>query len=71
MDAEEVGEDGGRDLGGQLQQGGVAVGARIDAEGAQPLGKPGGVQVLAGAAAGEQPVAVMEPGGDAARAGRR
>jgi hypothetical protein len=43
VEAEEVGQDGGWDLGGQLQQRGVAVGAGIDAESAQPLGQPGGV----------------------------
>src|ERR1700744_460617 len=39
VDAERLGQDGGRDLGGQGEQGGAAALAGADPEGVEPLGE--------------------------------
>jgi len=56
VDAEDSGEQRGRDLGSELHRGSVAHLACPDADAEQPFGQGAGRDVLAGPAAGEQPV---------------
>ena len=55
VDAEQAGQDRGGQDGGELEQGGGAGPARVDAELAQAFGHAGGADGAAGLAAGEQP----------------
>ena len=55
VDAERAGQDGGGQLGGELEQGGGAGLGRADPEAAQALGQPVAADRPAGLAAGEQP----------------
>jgi hypothetical protein len=55
VDAERLGQDGGRDLGGQGEQSGAAALARADPEGAKPLGERVLGQRASGPASGEEP----------------
>ena len=64
---EQVGEDGGGQVGGEVDECGAAGGAGADAELAKPGTEPGGGQRPAGLAAGEQPWAWF--GGTEADAG--
>src|SRR6185295_89058 len=51
--------DHGGQVGGELEQGGGASSAGLDAELAQPFDHPEGAQVLSGSSAGEQPGGFM------------
>src|SRR5689334_10213126 len=55
VQAEEVGEDGGGELGGEVEEGGAAAGLGVDAEGSQAFAERGGGDGGAGQVAGEQP----------------
>src|SRR6266496_4088116 len=55
VDAERAGQDGGGQLGGELEQGGGAGLGGADSEAAQALGQPVAADGPAGLAAGEQP----------------
>ena len=55
VQAEEVGEDGGGQLGGEVEERGPASGLGVGAEGAQAVAEPGSGDRLAGQPAGEQP----------------
>ena len=55
VDAECLGQDGGRDVGGQGEQGGAAAVAGADPEGVEPLGERVLGQCPAGPASGEEP----------------
>jgi hypothetical protein len=55
MQAEQVGDHGDGEFGGELEQGGVAVGARVDAERGEPVAQAGRVQRPVGLSAREQP----------------
>jgi hypothetical protein len=55
-----VGEHWGGDLGGELEEGGVAVRAWVDPEYPEPSGEAGRVQVLSGVASGEQSVGLVQ-----------
>ena len=55
VDAEHAGEDGGGQVGGELEQGGGAGSAGVDAELAEPFGHAEGADGAAGLTAGEQP----------------
>lgn len=56
VQAEELANDRGWELAGQGEQGTVAVGSGVDANGGDAAGEADGVQVLSGPAAGEQPL---------------
>jgi hypothetical protein len=55
VDAEHAGEQGGGQLGGELEQGGGACLAGLDAEVFEALPEVGGADRAAGLSAGEQP----------------
>jgi hypothetical protein len=55
VDAEHAGEHGGGQFGGELEQGGRASPAGVDAEAAEPFGELLGADRASGLAAGEQP----------------
>ena len=57
VDADELAENGGWNLGDELGSGAVAHDAGFDADGSQPLTQCDGADRLAGVAAGEQPTA--------------
>lgn len=59
VNAEEIGEDNARQLGGELQQGSVPGGARFDPEAAQPVGQAGRVHRLCRAPARKQPLIAL------------
>jgi hypothetical protein len=54
VQAEQVSDHGDGQLGGELEQGGVAVGARVDAERGEPVAEAGRVQRSVGLSAGER-----------------
>ena len=55
MQAEDVGEDRGGELGGEVEQRGTAAGLGVDAEGPQAFAEPGRGDGPAGQVPGEQP----------------
>src|SRR5512133_3973461 len=61
VQAEEVGEDGSGELGGEVEEGGAAAGLGVDAEGPEPFAERG----RGDGAAGEQPGGLLR-GADAA-----
>src|SRR5271165_6194468 len=65
VDAEHARQDGGGQVGGELEQGNGTSLAAVDADVAESLAEPGGADRLAGPAAGEQPGggAVVAEGG--------
>ena len=82
VDAERLGQDGGRDFGGQGEQGGAAALAGADPEGVEPLGECVLGQRSSGPASGEEPggrdakqaasrwpAAVREPGHEGVQRG--
>ena len=71
VDAEHAGQDGGRDLGGELEQGGGAGWPGLDADLLEALGEAVGADGLAWAPAGQQPGrgAVVADGGVALAVG--
>jgi len=64
VDAEEVGEDGGGQVGGEGGEGSVAGGPGADAVAVELVGEAVEVQWLAGDTAREQPAGCLRPAGD-------
>jgi hypothetical protein len=65
VQAEEVGEDGSGELGGEVEEGGAAAGLGVDAEGPEPSAERGRGDGAAGQVPGEQPGGLLR-GADAA-----
>jgi hypothetical protein len=55
VEAEDVGEDRGRDLGSEVEQGGPASGLGVDADGPQSFAERGRGDRAAGQVPGKQP----------------
>ena len=55
VQAEEVGEDRGGELGGEVEERGAAAGLGVDAEGSEPFAERGRGDRAAGQVPGEQP----------------
>ena len=65
MQAEQVGEDGGGELGGEVEEGGASAGLGEDAEGPEPSAECVGGDGASGQVPGEQPGGLLR-GADAA-----
>jgi hypothetical protein len=70
MQAEEIGEDRGGELGGEVEESGAVAGLGVDAEGSQPFAERGRGDGAAGQVPGEQPGGLLrgaDAHGDCAR----